>query len=252
MAKTFIAWGDVHIPNQNSMAMDTLLTVHEHIKPNISVCMGDMLDCQQFSAHPPTYGAKESEFYDDLQEANTYLDAVQATVSDRTVFIEGNHEYRIQRWAASSKEGRAVYNMVCPRANLSRDRKKFTYVNYGGSNGSYPHYKLGSRIVCVHGWSYAKTATANHLTLAQGKSIIHGHTHRAQHEIRQNIWGKGANTGMSTGCLSEKIPTYGTGSPVEWVNGFVIGYMGRRSDTLYFIPIDDDGRCILPDGTEVK
>jgi len=34
------------------------------------------------------------------------------------------------------------------------------------------------------------------------------------------------------------------------VNAFILGYLGRRSDTLYTIPILD-GRCILPDGTEV-
>ena len=250
LAKTFIAWGDVHIPNHNEVAVNTLLKVHKAIQPNYSVCMGDLLDCSQFSAHAPTYGDKETFFCEDLNYANRLIDSIQDTVKERTVVLGGNHEYRIERWAAASKEGRAVYNMVCPRINLSRNRSKFTYISYGGNNGSYPHYKLGSRIICVHGWSYAKNATATHLTIAQGKSVLHGHTHRAQHEIRQNIWGKGSNTGMSTGCLSEKIPTYGTGTPVEWVNGFVMGYMGKTSDTMYFVPIDDDGRCVLPDGRE--
>jgi len=31
----------------------------------------------------------------------------------------------------------------------------------------------------------------------------------------------------------------------------LLGYLGRRSDTLYTIPVLD-GRCILPDGTEVR
>lgn len=250
MAKTFIAWGDVHVPNHNEIAMETLLAVHNHVKPHYSICMGDMLDLSQFSTHPPTFGARDTTYDDDLSTVNGYLDQVQKTVKDRTIFLEGNHSYRIERWAGASKEGKALFNMVSPRINISRDRKKFTYIRYGGNQGKYPHYKLGPRIICVHGWSYAKTATANHLTMAQGKSIIHGHTHRAQHEIRQSMWGKGASIGMSTGCLCEKIPTYGTGSPVEWVNGFVMGFIGRHSDTMYFIPIDDDGSCVLPDGTE--
>jgi len=54
----------------------------------------------------------------------------------------------------------------------------------------------------------------------------------------------------SSGCLCKPIPLYGTGRPVEWVNAFILGYLGRRSDTLYSIPIMDN-RCILPDGSEV-
>jgi hypothetical protein len=54
----------------------------------------------------------------------------------------------------------------------------------------------------------------------------------------------------SAGCLRKPIPLYGTGRPVEWVNAFILGYLGRRSDTLYTIPIMDN-RCILPDGAEV-
>ena len=44
---------------------------------------------------------------------------------------------------------------------------------------------------------------------------------------------------------------YGTGRPVEWINAFILGYLGRRSDTLYTVPIMGD-RCILPDGSEVR
>jgi len=40
------------------------------------------------------------------------------------------------------------------------------------------------------------------------------------------------------------------GRPVEWVHAFILGYLGRRNDTLYTIPIMNN-RCILPDGAEV-
>ena len=37
----------------------------------------------------------------------------------------------------------------------------------------------------------------------------------------------------------------------EWVHAFILGYLGRRSDALYTVPILGR-RCILPDGTEVQ
>lgn len=104
----------------------------------------------------------------------------------------------------------------------------------------------------MHGWSYARHATKAHLQISQGKSVIHGHTHRADASIVQNIWSPGKVVqARSAGCLCKPIPLYGTGRPVEWVNAFILGYLGRRSDTLYTIPILDN-RCVLPDGTEVS
>ena len=55
----------------------------------------------------------------------------------------------------------------------------------------------------------------------------------------------------SAGCLCKPIPLYGTDRPAEWVNAFILGYLGKRSDTLYTIPIMGD-RCILPGGTEIS
>lgn len=249
-AKTMLAFGDVHIPHQNARAVEVFCRAAERIKPDLIVCLGDLLDCGQFSSHPPTYGVAESDYQTDLMTANALLDRVQATC-DRLVMVEGNHENRIDRWAAQTAEGRGAYSILAPRIQLSRGRAGFKYVRYGSADSRYPHHVINSRIIAVHGWSHARHATKNHLQISQGKSVIHGHTHRADSSIIQNIWSPGqVIQARSGGCLCKPIPLYGTGRPVEWVNGFILGYLGRRSDTLYTIPIMDD-RCILPDGTEV-
>jgi hypothetical protein len=99
--------------------------------------------------------------------------------------------------------------------------------------------------------SYARNATRQHLQISQGRSVVHGHTHRADASIIQNIWSPGKVVqARSAGRLCKPVPLYGTERPVEWINAFILGYLGRRSDTLYTIPIMDK-RCILPDGTEV-
>lgn len=250
-SKTFLAFADVHIPHQNAEALKIFCRVAERIQPELVVCLGDLLDCGQFSSHPPTYGMPESEYVDDLRVANSLLDRLQA-VCQRLVLVEGNHEYRLDRWAAAAAEGRGAYSMLAPRLQLTRDREHCTYVPYGSVSGRYPHYALNSRVIAVHGWSYARHATKQHLQVSQGKSVIHGHTHRADASIIQNIWSAGKIVqARSAGCLCKPVPLYGTGRPVEWVNAFILGYLGRRSDTLYTVPILD-GRCILPDGTEVR
>jgi predicted phosphodiesterase len=248
-SKTMLAFGDLHIPQHNRRAVEVFCRAAERIRPDLVVCLGDLLDCGQFSPHLPTYGVPQTEYLDDLREAGALLDRLQK-VCARLVIVEGNHEYRLDRWAAATAEGRGAYSMLAPRVQLTRGRK-CVYVPYGSADGRYPHYRVNSRIIAVHGWSYAKHATKNHLAVSQGKSVIHGHTHRADASIVQNIWSPGrVIEARSAGCLCRPIPLYGTGRPVEWVNAFILGYLGRRSDTLYTIPIMDD-RCILPDGTEV-
>jgi len=249
-SKTMLAFGDVHIPHENGRAVEIFCRVAEHVRPDIIVCLGDLLDCGQFSAHPPTHGVPETDYVDDLAAANALLDRLQKVCS-RLVMVEGNHEYRLDRWAAATAEGRGAYSMLAPRMQLTRGRKHCTYVRYGAAGGRYPHHQVNSRIIAVHGWSYARHATKQHLQISQGKSVIHGHTHRADASIVQNIWSPGrVIQARSAGCLCKPIPLYGTGRPVEWVNAFILGYLGRRSDTLYTIPILDH-RCVLPDGKEV-
>jgi len=249
-SKTMLAFSDVHIPHQNPRAVEVFCRAAERIRPDLIVCLGDLLDCGQFSVHPPTYGMSETDYEDDLRQANALLDRL-LNVCARLVMVEGNHEYRLDRWAAATAEGRGVYTMLAPGCRLAKGRSHFSYVHYGPATARYPHYAVNARIIAVHGWSYARHATKQHLQISQGKSVIHGHTHRADASIVQNIWSAGkVIQARSTGCLCKPIPLYGTGRPVEWVNAFVLGYLGRRSDTLYTIPIMDS-RCILPDGTEV-
>jgi len=251
MGKTIIAFGDNHIPNHNPVATEILKKTIARVKPDIALCLGDMLDCSQFSAHPPTYGTIDTDYGDDLRAANDLIDFVQQHTKERTIIVEGNHEHRIDRWAANNKEGRAVYNLLAPRIQLMKNRKNCTYIPYGSVDGKYPHYKVNSRIVAVHGWSYAKHATKEHLRISQGKSVIHGHTHRCDASIFPCVWGKGTIQARSAGCMCMPIPTYGTGNPVEWVNAFIIGHLGKRSDTMFTVDIKGDF-AILPDGTEIS
>lgn len=180
MCKTFLAFGDVHIPHQNKVAVDIVRNVVASVKPDLVVVMGDLLDCGQFSVYPPTYGTPATDYEADLEQAKEFLDDLQKHCQ-RLVLIEGNHEYRLDRWAASSAEGRGAYTMLAPhiqlmkRADDGKPRTRCTYVRYGSASGRYSHYKINGRIVAVHGWSYARHATKQHLQISQGMSVIHGH-----------------------------------------------------------------------------
>ena len=246
-----VAFGDLHIPYHNEAAVEVLKAVVRYLKPDLAVCLGDVMDCSQFSTHPPTLGMPETNYEQDTLIANKFFDDIQRWCT-RLVAVEGNHEHRLDRWAARTAPGRGAYTMLAPRFNLARNRKRFTYIPYGSVDGTYPHYKIGPRVVAIHGWSYAMHATKKHLVMSQGKSIVHGHTHRVDHTLVQNVWStKGVVQAISTGCLCRPVPLYGVGTPVQWTNAFVLIYVGRRSETMYAVPITGN-RCVLPDGVELS
>lgn len=248
MSRKFLAFGDTHFPQQDDSALETFKKVVQDSKPDLVVCLGDVLDCKAFSTHAQDIEG-DTPYKHELDQANALFDFIQK-YTPKLVMLEGNHEYRVIRHAANDRAGKATLSLLSPRKNLSKGRSNFTYVNYDGCQGMYSHYAISPNLVAVHGWSFAQDATRQHLKLSQGRSVIHGHTHRADHVMSQKVWGKGTVEAMSAGCLTKLIPTYNVGSPVTWVNGFIQGLVGAKSHTLYFVPIVN-GACVLPSGQEM-
>lgn len=254
MAKVAIVAGDLHVPFTSPVALELLYKAAEKIKPDLYGFLGDMFSHNNFSRHgasPITAKADiAADLQDHYQEGIDHLDEMEKHCG-RTVFVEGNHDAWIERWAANTAQGRTLYSMVSPRLCMSRNRSNFIYIPYYNQNGTYSHYKLSPRLAMVHGWSYSKHATANHLDRSHGMSIIHGHTHRVQYEERANPFSAKSATGMSVGCLCAPVPMWSTSSPVNWVNAFGIVYIGKHSDTMYPVTVNKNF-VILPDGSEIK
>lgn len=248
MTLKFLAFGDVHFPQQNDAALGVFKRVVREAKPDLVVCLGDVLDCKAFSTHPPD-AEGDSPYLHELDQANALFDHIQK-YAGKLVMLEGNHEYRVIRHAARDRAGQASLSLLSPRKNLGKGRRNFVYVPYDGEAGMYAHYAVSPGLAAVHGWSFAQDATRQHLRMSQGRSVIHGHTHRADHVMSQKVWSNGTVEAMSAGCLCELVPTYNAGQPVTWVNGFIQGFVGSKSHTLYFVPIVD-GSCVLPSGKEM-
>jgi predicted phosphodiesterase len=247
--EAFLAFGDIHFPEQDNEALEVFLKVVRKVKPKTAVCLGDMLDCKAFSTHPPD-NQGDSPLAQEVKLAVGFLDRLQKNCG-KLIFLEGNHEYRIYRHAARDRAGAAALDMVSPRKLLGSGRSKrtFQYIPYGTHDG---FYFLTDSLVCVHGWSAAKDAAARHLRLARPKSVIFGHTHRADSCVVRQLWSDHNVFAMSAGCLCNLHPSYGSGSPNDWAHGFVYGHVspnGRASATFVSI---EEASCILPDGSEIK
>lgn len=224
------------------------------------VILGDWLEGAACSSHGA--GSVKDALHRGYVE--TEVEPVQEILDDlsnyaKLVYIEGNHEFRVLRWATQQiVRGPLgdVMRSLAPRELLSRTkagraRKNFKWVDY---TGPLPHHKIAPDLWAIHGWSFAKNAAAVHLATARSVSIIHGHTHR-----RQEVSGRDLSTGrllfgMSPGCLCTLEPDYRSHSPTDWQHGFAIIYQSANDPTnwTHYLVSIRDGVCVLPDGKEIR
>lgn len=256
-------YSDIHWSQRDERALAIADKAHKHFRPHITVIGGDLLDCGPFSRFPNASMAEVQGcnwVEEELNPANEWLDKVQGRTLKTTIFLEGNHEARVQKVCASGHQAlQAMYPLVSPRINLSKDRRNFVYVPWitdgvtvGPDSGKYD---LTPNLTVVHGWFTSKYPARKHIETSRTQSVIFHHTHRIDSVTVSNPWNKEILTGTGTGCLCKLQPMYNHGGrPSDWAHGFWVAYISRKNPLLnnhYVIPISPQG-CILPDGKEIK
>lgn len=256
----------MHVPHHDEKALHCVVQVIDWWKPDRVLFLGDGLDAEAFSVHGLKSMAERRahKFIDDeVALMNWVVDYCQGSkLNTEFVYIEGNHEYRIERFALSinASIGDAVYKLLSPKRlitnRMDQDgieqgrRKNFKWIPHMPKTGIHSHYKLTKDCIAVHGWSIAKHAAMQHLALARSVSIVHGHTHRMQHVMsRDPLSGKPIHA-WSPGCLSKLTPLFMAHNPNDWTQGLSLMYEGEDSWTSYDVNIHK-GFCVLPDGTQI-
>lgn len=223
------------------------------------IILGDWLECAVFSSHGAASlrDAKQRGYIEtEVEPCQEALDRIQDTAK-KLVFIAGNHEHRAFRWCVE-KLGAGpfsdAYKALEPgellaRKRNGRRRSRFDYVPY---QGELPHYMVTPNLLACHGWSHAQSAAQKHLDAARTVSVVHGHTHRRQEFTRRNPLTGETTYGFSPGCLAPLSPDFHR-TPSDHVHGFVVLYQSQENPTdwTHYIVGIQNGRAILPDGTEV-
>jgi len=238
---------DIHIPNQDNEALQIAMAGQRFFKPDITIVGNDLIDCTPYTrwADSTIREALAKDWYKtEIKPANKFLDYVQK-YTKKTIFLPGNHDKWIERWAArSGKTGLAIYSLISLRHNLLKNRINIEYVD--------DFVNLHKNLIVIHGWTCCKHAAYKHIELSKTKSIIFNHTHRRQSITVQDPWSGLPIEAICAGCLCKKKPMYKhDGSPTEWTHGFWIAYIGKFSFTIYPIIIHNS-RAIMPDGKEIK
>ena len=245
---------DIHWSDRDKRALAVAEAAHRAFKPDITVIGGDLHNCGPFSRFAKQKIA-EDEGYDllttELEPVAAFLDRIQAATTQQTIVLEGNHDEWIERWICSSPKGSAFRSMI-PGTYHTKGRKNFKWIPYTKVKGDRKScWRMRSDWIVVHGWIANKYAAQHHLNYAKNMNVIFHHTHRADHSWT-TLWSGKSIEAFSAGCLCKFIPIYAhNGSPTDWVHGFWVAYVGRKSATAYPVIIHGSS-AVLPDGSEVR
>lgn len=214
-----VVLSDAHIPKQDTASWSVALAAIRDLKPDHVWILGDFLDLASVNRHEKAAG-DDYTLRQELWCGNRALDEVAAAIGNRRcdlLFVDGNHENRMERYVASGRcppELRDTLEEI-PDALCLRERG-WRYVG----PDQQPLYD-GSLAV-FHGQWYGKHHAAKHLDEMAG-SVLYGHTHRPQQMTKQTVRGPIIGTGAP--CLRRLVAEWQHQRNREftgWLNGFVV------------------------------
>lgn len=226
---------DCHLPFHHPANFQLMVRALRIFMPDVIVVLGDLHDFYAVNAHgkrPDRNGLLLKE----VEMSRPFLRQIEDINPDaKLIYIEGNHEYRFERYIES--QASSLFGITDVRRILALD--KWVWVPYKKS------YRLG-RVHLTHDTGTAgRNAARTSMDAFQGSAVI-GHTHRMEMSFMGNADGPAA-VGAMFGWLGDPVHAdymHEVQARRNWVQGFGIGWM-RSSGVVHMMP------CPIVDGAVV-
>lgn len=215
---------DAHFPYVNKEAIKKIIKLIKKERPTHVIQCGDLLDMYSFSRYEKDANltTPESELQQGLTMATKmWADIRKAAPRAKCYQLIGNHEDRLTKTIA-----RKAPELMSLCKNIT-DLYKFPGVKV--MNSSKENLEIDGVIYC-HGWY---TKIGDHMKYF-GKSVVHGHTHRAG--IVYDQLGGDLLWEMDCGFLADKnaLPLqYTQNSYSKWITS--VGIIENRQPRLFLL-----------------
>lgn len=241
-----VIFSDVHGNQHDPLAFGALLGDLATIKPDRIVIGGDFINCGGFLAEHHTLGyvaETDDSYEDDMQVANTLLDSVvEASGCPDIHYIEGNHEWRVERWALTQrlshhKDIELLRRTFCAEHVLRLADRGIKYYRQGFTHGDciVPGWVKLDKIFFVHKISNAADAAEVALSKAGG-NICFFDTHRATFKPK-NVPNVGLIAAWNPGCLCLRQPLYANTNPTGWTHGYLIRVISKATGNFQMVNV---------------
>lgn len=223
---------DTHRPYHHKKAYKLMLEVAKSVNPQHIYILGDYADFYAVNGHgkhPQLMQLLRDEVCDVIQG----LEELDQMFPDaKKTFIEGNHEYRLERYLMQNAP--ALFGVTSTEDILQlRDRPNWKFIPYG------PQQMVrvgGSKLVARHEplASTAKAAISRAMS-----SVIYGHIHKREMSYAVDIFGI-EHVACSVGWLGDKRldKIYGyVKAHHNWNMGFGFVWVDPKTGHFFIDPI---------------
>lgn len=207
---------------------------------------GDQIEAGGFLSehHVIGYVAEKGQvsYRDDIASCNWFLDRVQERSGGaEIIYIEGNHELRIERWCATRflstpDDSKYLYDLISPEKLLNLGARGIRYIRTGEKyDGLHVPgiIKIG-KCFFTHGFSHGENAARDHVRRAGG-NICFFHVHRILQHMVSSL--AGTFSGFSPGCLAIRQRYYEHSRPNDHAHGYGIQRIDARTDDFLHLNI---------------
>jgi predicted phosphodiesterase len=231
MIKSAIILPDVHL---TEILPKDYLPVRDFVKtfkPDKIILLGDFMDVASLSAWDMDKKRlmEGRRFKKEVDCANRELDYLQRYTKDKKdgiIYLEGNHEDRVNRYLDSNPEMEGMIE-VPEQLRLRERHIKWVKMN--------KLHKLGE-MYFTHGMYTNIYSAAKHLQKL-GCNITYGHQHGTQ-TYMQNMAMQKPHMAYALGTLGDKAPDYMKGKPGNWINQFAVFYWDTKTGQFNLYPIN--------------
>lgn len=208
-------------------------------KPDVTVVLGDFADFYSVSSHSknPLRAQRLSE---ELPEVLHSLDLLDTLGAKKQIYIEGNHEFRLQRFLESDSPALLGLPGTTVSSLLGLRERGWKFVPYKS------HIRVG-KLNITHDVGYSGKSAVFQTGAAFESNVVFGHTHRMNVNYFGNIRGE-THVAATFGWLgSRKAAEYMHGAQIDrnWQLGFGVGYL-EPNGTVHVQAVPIVGyKCVL-------
>ena len=225
---------DTHVPYHDERAFKLFLKSMKAFKPHALIIGGDFADFYSVSSHDknPT---RVSSLQEEVEQVNIALDRLDALGIKEKYFVEGNHEWRLQRYLQTKAPELFEMSHITIPALFELKERGYKFTPYK------QHLKVGKLYVTHDTGTAGKFAHYKSQADFEDNVVIN-HTHRLGYTVVGNAKGK-PHVGAMFGWLGDPAQVdymHNIKAMRDWAQGFGIGYMEPNGNVhLRPVPIID-------------
>ncbi len=233
---------DLHVPYEDKKALKLMYKVAKDLpKLKQVILLGDVLDFYSMSSHLKSPNI-ESILKNEIDCGKQFLQKLRSKFPSQNIkFIEGNHEFRLQRYI--KKNAPDLNGLLSTPELLDLDYLDIDWIPYGPEQLAQV---LEIEDLCARHEPYSMSINFIRQTASKiHKSLMFGHTHQAAFRSTKNAMGKRVSVYSCGHMVQENHPCFDYyRSAKPWQKGFAIVYQTKNDWFVEQVNISDNYEVI--------